>query len=110
MINLEICGWIVFTLCMALLAIPAIRAIIKILKVCNNRTDQYSLDTKATKDQDDQEKEGRYLAMTSALPSLTETMETKFYSSNIISIAQNQERLNREMKFLEQEKESENSD
>ena len=33
MTNWEICGWIVFTLCMVLLAIPALRAINRVIKL-----------------------------------------------------------------------------
>lgn len=48
--------------------------------------------------------------MTSAPPSLTEAREPDFDSSIIISIAQNQEKLNQEIKFLEQGKEWKNCD
>ena len=105
MTNLKILRWVVFAACMALLAILAIKFIIRILKVCSNHIDHYSLNTKTTQNHEHLNNEGKYLAVTSAPPSLTEARETYFDSSNIISIAQNQERLNREIKFLEQGKE-----
>ena len=53
MTNLEILGSVLFAGCMALLAIPAIKVIIRILKVCSNHMDHYSLDTKTTKNNKD---------------------------------------------------------
>ena len=82
--------------------IPPIKVIIRILKVCSNRTDHSNPDTKTTDDREDHDNEGRYLAITSAPLSQPQTKETDFNSNNIILIAQNQERPNREIKFLEQ--------
>ena len=106
--NLDICGWIVFALCMALLAIPAIRAIMKVIKVCNNCTEQYSLDTKISEDQEDLETEGKYKAVSYVPPSLTENKDMTFNPKTINSMTRNQERLDKEIKFLEKDKESKN--
>ena len=38
----KIVGWILFRTFIILLAIPVIKAIIKIIKICNRRTDKYS--------------------------------------------------------------------
>ena len=95
---------------MALLAIPDTKAIIKILENCNKRTDHYNLDDNTSEEPKDQDK---YLAITTAHPShagnqsVTKDSDHDQYrksSNNIILIAQNQEHLNREIKYLEQGK------
>ena len=107
MTNLEILGWVLFAVCMAILAILATKVIIRILKVCGNRTDHYTVNTK-TENYEDLDYEEKYQAVTSAQLALTEAKDRDFDSSNIISITQNQEKINKEIKFLEQGKESKN--
>ena len=104
--NLEILGSVIFLVCMVILAIPAYKAIKKILNICGNCTDTYTVGTK-TRDKD-LDYEEKYQAKTSATPAMTEGKDSDFNSSNIISIAKNQEKINKEIKFLEQGKESKN--
>ena len=107
MSNIKILGWVVFAACMALLAIPAIQVIIRILKICSNRMDHYNLDNNTAEDCEDQVGQGKYLAVTSAPPSQpgnhSMMKETDNNSNDFMSITQNQERLNREIKNLEQD-------
>ena len=113
--TLKIVGWVVFAVFMALLAILATKAIIKILKISNKRTDHYNLDNNTSEEPKDQDK---YLALTTTHPShtrnpsMTKDLDHDQYtdsSKNIISITYNQERLNRDIRYLEQEKKSTNS-
>ena len=99
MTNLEILGKVLFTVCMALLAILAINVIIRILKVCSNHIYHYTINTKTTENHKDLNYEGKHLAVTSAPPLLTKAKDMDFNSCNIISINQNQEKLNWEIKF-----------
>ena len=41
--NMEIVGWIVFGLILILLFIPVVRAILKIMRTCNQQTGSYNL-------------------------------------------------------------------
>ena len=100
MTNLEILGWVLFTVCMAILAIPATKIIIRILKICRNPMDHYTVDTK-TEDHEDLDYKEKYQAKTSATPAMTEG-KGDFDSGNIISITRNQDKINKEIKFLEQ--------
>ena len=101
MTNLEILGWVIFSVCMVILAIPAYKAIKKILNICGNCTDTYTVELKTSnKDLDFEEK---YQAKTSATPVITED-KGDFDSGNIISIARNQDKINKEIRFLELEK------
>ena len=61
-----------------------------------------------TVNHEDLDYEEKYQARTSAPSALTEGKDRDFDSSNIISITQNQEKINKEIKFLEQGKESKN--
>ena len=63
MTNLEILGWVLFAVCMAILAIPATKVIIRILNVCGNRTDHYTINMK-TKNHEDLDYEEKYQAIT----------------------------------------------
>ena len=55
MTNWEICGWIFFALGMVVLAIPAIRAINKVIKTCGDHTRKYSMEEKHSENQEDLE-------------------------------------------------------
>ena len=63
---------------MVVLAIPAIRAINRVIKVCGDRTKKYSLDKKHSEDQEDLETEGKYKAVSYTPPSLPEHKDTEF--------------------------------
>ena len=43
--TIEIIGWVVFGLILLLLTVPLIRAIIKIMKICKQRTSSYNLES-----------------------------------------------------------------
>ena len=86
MTNLEILGWVLFAVCMAILAIPATKVIIRILKVCGNCTDHYTINIK-TENHEDLDYEEKYQAGTSTPSALTKGKDRDFDSSNIISIA-----------------------
>ena len=103
MTNLESLGWVIFSVCMVILAIPAYKAIKKILNICGNHTDTYTVEMKTN--DEDLGYEDKYQAKTSATPAMTDGKDSDFDSSNIISITKNQENINKEIKFLEQGKE-----
>ena len=77
MSNWEICGWIVFALGMVVLAILAIKAINRVIKVCGNHTRKYSMD-KNSKNQEDPETKGKYKAISYTTTSPTEHEDMKF--------------------------------
>ena len=110
MTNWEICGWIVFTLGMVVLAIPAIRAINRVIKICGDGTQKYSLEEKYSQDQEDLETKGKYKAVSYTPPSLAEHKDTKFDPKPTNSMARIQEKLDKEIKFLEKDRESKNKD
>ena len=103
MTNLEILGWVLFSVCMLILAIPAYKAIKKILNICGNRTDTYTVEMKTS--DEDLDYEEKYQAKTSATPAMTED-KGDFDSGNTISIARNQDKINKEIRFLKLEKEA----
>ena len=43
--TIKIVGWVIFGLILLLLIVPVIRAIIRIMKICKQRTSSYNLDT-----------------------------------------------------------------
>ena len=60
---LKIVGWVTLAACMALLIIPATKVIIRILKICGEKTDHYTLDEFTSSKSKDQ---GKYLEKLSA--------------------------------------------
>ena len=66
--TIEIVGWVIFGLILLLLSVPIIRAIIRIMKTCRQRTSSYTLDPS-----DEKEPEEKYsIKFTPKLPEIIE--------------------------------------
>ena len=51
--EMDIARWVIFALILMLLTIPVIRAIIRVMKTCQQQTDSYNLDFSPVKDMED---------------------------------------------------------
>ena len=109
MSNWEICEWIVFTLGMVVLAIPATRAINRVIKACGDHTRKYAMD-KNTENQEDLETKGKYKAVSYITTSPAEHEATKFIPKPTNSMARIQEELDKKIKHLEKDRISKNKD
>ena len=101
-LNWEIGGYVMLALGMIILAIPAIKAIICIMKSCGDRTRTYSLDKEETKDKKEQKSKGKYKAVVYT-PSPVENDATYYDSKPTTSMARFQEKLDNEISILDKE-------
>ena len=78
MSTLKIVGWGLFATFIILLAIPITKAIIKILKICNKRTNQYNLDNNTAEEPMNQDK-----YMVKFKPHIPHMLENESVTKNI---------------------------
>ena len=87
---------------MVILAIPAIRAIKRVIKVCGDRTRTYSLDEEQSEDKKEWKSEGKYKAAVYT-PSYAEHEDKDFHSKPPNTMARFEEKLDNEINILDRE-------